>query len=221
MRLMYAFFIVSLVSIISADIFLRTPRLPAKLPPVVVPVAKPHEETEIKAATPEDPGPTATVVSPLTVLTKTSADTPAPAAAPPAISLADHVAGTALPGPNHFLHGQFTVTNSSEFAFSVPPHVVNPVLRGGFRAFAKSSLDSTSPTPANVDMVLMNDRQFADFTHGRPCDATFDADSSSNQTVNYAMPPTHDQEERYHLVFQRTGTAGAIVVKADFTVSFQ
>ena len=221
MRQIYLLFIFGLITIISAGVFLSKPSVPAKLPAVVLPSATPPGEGQIKAATPEDPGPIATVVSPLKTLSRTPADTQAEAPAPQGASAADHVDATRLPAPNHFLHKQFTLTDRSDFAFSVPPHIVNPILRGNFHAFAKDSLDSTNRKPANIDLALMNEREFKDFVHRRSGDATYEVDSSSSQAVNYAIPPTHDRLESYHLVFQGSGRSSATVVDADFTVSFE
>src|SRR5208282_2726095 len=80
------------------------------------------------------------------------------AAEPQVMSAADYVDATVLPAPRNFLHKQFTVTNYSEFAFTVPPHIVNPTLRGNFRAFTKGNPDSTSPKPADIDLILMTNR---------------------------------------------------------------
>jgi hypothetical protein len=221
MRQAYLLLVFSLITIVSAGVFLSKPSVPAKLPPVVLPSAKPPEEAEIKAATPEEPGPIGTVVSPLTVLTKTSADRQAPPPAPQGTSAADHADATRLPAPNHFLHKQFTLTDRSDFAFSVPPHIVNPSLRGNFHAYAKDSPDSTNRKPANIDLALMNEREFEDFVQGRSADATYELDSSSSRTLNYAIPPTLDQPQRYHLVFLGSRRSSATVVDADFTVTFQ
>jgi len=221
MRQVYLLLIFSLITIVSAGVYLNKPSVPAKLQQVVLPSATPPEEVEIKAATPEDPGPIATVVSPLTALTKTSADTQPPAPAPPSPSPADHVDATQLPAPNHFLHKQFTLTDRSDFAFSVPQHIVNPSLRGSFRAFTKNNPDSTNRKPAKIDLALMNEQEFEDLVHGRSGAATYEVESSSSQAVNYAIPPTHDRPERYHLVFQGSRRSSVAVVDADFTVTFE
>jgi hypothetical protein len=131
------------------------------------------------------------------------------------------VDATVLPAPRNFLHKQFTVTNYSEFAFTVPRHSVNPTLRGNFRAFTKGSSGSTSSKPADIDLMLMNEQEFDDFVRGRPGDVTYEADSSHNQEVNYAIPPTHDQAQTYHLVFQNSSRQRITFVEADFTVSFE
>lgn len=137
------------------------------------------------------------------------------------ISAADHVDASELPASRNFLHKQFTVTNYSEFAFTLPPHIVNPTLRGNFRAFTKGSSGSASSKPADIDLILMNEQEFDDFVHGRPADATYEADSSPSQTLNYAVPPTHDRAQAYHLVFRNSGGSRVTVAEADFTVSFQ
>jgi len=226
MRLVYAVFVVSLVGIISADVFLRTPSVPAKLPQVAQTSAEPRKQAEIKAATPEDPGPTATVISPLKTLTGRQSDSQTPAgpqepAAGPADTTGDHVEGTALPAPDHFLHRRFTVTNRSDFVFTVPAQVVNPHLRGSFRAFSKATPESSTPEPAEIDLMLMNERQFEDFVSGRSANAAFELDSSSSRTLNYAIPPTLGRPERYHLVFLASRRSSVTVVEADFAVSFQ
>jgi len=226
MRLIYALFVVSLVSIISADIFLSTPRVPAKLQHVAPPSAEPPKQVEIKAATPEDPGPIGTVVSPLKTLSGTQSNTQAQAGSqePAAVSAetgTDHVEGTALPVPEHFLHRQFTVTDRSDFVFTVPAQVVNPHLRGNFRAFTKATAQAITSEPADVDVMLMNERQFQEFVLGRSADAAFELDASSSRTLNYAIPATLGRAQRYHLVFLGSRRAGATVVDADFTVTFQ
>ena len=225
MRQAYLLFILSLIIIISAGVFLSKPSVPAKPSAVVLPSATPPEQGEIKAATPEDPGPIVTVVSPLKTLTGTQADTQTPASSQePAATMAtsaDHVVGTALPVADHFLHRQFTVTNGSDFVFTVPAQVVNPRLRGNFRAFTKAAPPLTTPEPAEIDLMLMNQRQFEDFVSGRSADAAFELDSSSSRTLTYAIPPTLGRPQRYHLVFLGSRRSSTTVVDADFTVTFQ
>jgi len=218
MRQAYLLFILSLIIIISAGVFLSKPSVPAKPPAVVLPSATPPEQGEIKAATPEDPGPIGTVASPLTVLTK-NADAQAGAPAPQGMSTVDHVDATMLP-PRNFLHKQFTVTNYSEFAFTVLPHSGNPTLRGNFRAVTKESSGSTSAEPADINLMVMNKEEFEDFVRGRSSDATYETDPSSNQMVKYALPHTLNRAQCYHLVF-RNPSQSRVSVEADFTVSFR
>jgi len=226
MRLVYALFIVSLVSIISADVFLSSPHLPAKLRPAAPPSTEPPKQVEVKAATPEDPGPIATVVSPLQTLMKTPADGQTtdkqePAAGAGAMSAADHVDATVLPAPNHFLHQQFSVTDYTEFRFEILPHSANPTLRGSFRAFTGDNSESPGSSPASISLMVMNEAEFKDFVRGRSDDATYEAEPSSNQTVQFAMPHALDRAQSYHLVFRNSGKSRAILVKADFTISYQ
>lgn len=187
------------------------------------------QEAEIKAATPEDPGPIATVVSPLAIWTKngkqsgklmTSAD-PEDNYNPPSTSQADHVDISKLPGPRNFLHKRFAVTSYADFPFTLPPHSVSPRLQGSFHSFTK---DSPGPgvQPANVELLLMNDQEFNNFVHQQPGDATYAADPAPQQTVDFALKSTLDQPQKYHLVFHNSpGGTKTKLVAADFTVSFE
>lgn len=176
---------------------------------------------EIKAATPEEPGPVATVASPMTTLTKRLAGEQEGADEPQVMSAADHVDAMALPPPNRFLHKQFTVTSYSEFVFTVPPHTVHPTLRGNFRAFTQDAPESTTAKPAVIDLMVMNEEEFGEFVRGRPADFVYEADSSSNQTVKYTIPHTLDRAQTYHVVFRNPREPHATVVEADFTISFE
>lgn len=225
MKLVYAGFVFSLIIIVTSDVYLNKMTVPAKIQPAAPPSTEPPKAVEVKAATPEDPGPIATVVSPIMTLTgkpagtQKAADTQE-AAAPAGMAPADHVDASLKP-PDHFLHKQFTVTDGSEFGFTVPPHAGNPILRGSFRAFTKDSSDSAGSKPAAIDLMVMNEEEFDDFVHGRSYDATYEADSSPNLTVQYAMPHTLDRARVYHLVFRNSRGSRTTLVVADFTVSFQ
>jgi hypothetical protein len=222
MRQVYVLFILSLVVIISADLFVKRTCPPAKRPPVALPSTEPPRVVEVKAATPEDPGPVGTVVSPIKTLTRTPAETQAETQTIElqAMPSVDHVGATLLP-PSNFLHKQFTVTNYSEFAFTVPPHSGNPTLCGNFRAVAKENSRSTSAKPADIDLMVMNEEEFEDFVRGRSSAATYEADPSSNQTIKYAIPRTLNRAQCYHLVFRNSSQSRVSLVEADFTVSFQ
>ena len=214
------------VLVLSLSIGLMKTSQHAKSHPVARPSSEPPKELEVKAATPGDPGPT-TVVSPLATWAKESQSTqaPAPAAssapAPQVTFAADHVDATPLPAPRRFLHAQFTVADYRGFAFTVPPHAVDPTLRGKFRAFTKGSSGSASSKPADIDLMVMSDGEFDDFVHGRSAEATYEADSSPNLRVKYAMPHTLDRARLYHLVFRNSGGSRTTFVEADFTVSFE
>lgn len=124
--------------------------------------------------------------------------------------------------PNNFLHKTFAVETYQEFIFSVPAHVIKPVLQGSFVSFARNKSGALlSNGSADVDLLLLNDVEFEDFSNSKQGTATYTLDPSHSQTVAYRVLGTVDQQQTYHLVFRNSpGGARSKLVKADFTVSF-
>ena len=183
------------------------------------------EEPEIKAATPEDPGLTAAVVAPLSVLKAQAKPQPTKLEAEltrEPLSV-DHPVYLLSKEPRNFLHTVFSVKKYAQFAFVVPPHQGHPTLRGDFRSFTKrDDPDSTSDKTADVDLMLLNEQEFNEFRHGRLETATYELDPGHNQTVDWGVPASFDQPQQYHLVFSNSaGGTGIKFVKADFTVTFK
>ena len=120
------------------------------------------------------------------------------------------------------LHQVFAVKNHTEFIFSIPPHQRDARLLGTFRSFTKRGApDSTSDESANVDLMVLDDQQLGDFLHGQPVSAAYEVDPSHNQRAEWKVPPTSDQPQAYHLVFNNSpGGTKTKFVEADFTVSF-
>lgn len=185
----------------------------------------------IKAATPEDPGPIATVVSPLATWTKNAKhshvqlrpvepQTREQAAGLRRSSELDHVDLSELPAPQNFLRKRFAVTEYKEFAFTIPPHAASPTLQGSYRAFAKSA-KSTSREPAAVELMLMNEEEYSAFVHQRSVAVTYATDPSPGQTVAFPLKSTLGQAQQYHLVFNNSEGSKTKFVDADFTVSFE
>jgi hypothetical protein len=182
------------------------------------------KEEPIKAATPEDPGPIATVVSPLAVWQREAArramnpqmseelvevSTPLPA---------DHVALDPTPSPNHFLHKRFALKTYSEFPFVVPPNQACPRLHGLFRSW----VDGRGMKDAvDVDLLLLNDREFEDFRQGRAGNSTYSVEAAHNQAVDYAIASTTGERRSYHLVFRAPEGSRNTIVDADFTLGFE
>jgi hypothetical protein len=214
-------------------------RLP---PPMAAESSTPSEpkEEEIKAATPEDPGPIATLVSPMAVwqreaerkanktylqekLVEASAPPPRPQ---PTLQPTDHVDTTPQPAdhvdvvptphPENFLHGRFALKNYTEFAFVIPPNQASPRLHGRFRSWAAGTGDVV-----NVDLLLLNDQEFADFRQGRAGSSTYQVEAAHNQAVDYAIASTLGQAHPYHLVFRSSAGSLKTTVDADFTLSFE
>ena len=182
------------------------------------------KEEPIKAATPEDPGPIATVVSPLAVWQREverraknpqmseeliEVSTPLPA---------DHVTLDPTPPQNNFLHKRFALKNYGEFTFIVPPYQASPRLHGFFRSWAEGG---STKDAINVDLLLLNDREFEDFREGRAGNSTYAVEATHNQAVDFAIASTTGAKRLYHLVFRVPDRSRNAVVDADFTLSFE
>jgi hypothetical protein len=185
------------------------------------------EEPVIKAATPEDPGPIATVVVPLDVLKKqtTLSDTKT---APTRESLLsdplpiDHPVSVEPGKPKHLLHNVFSVNRRAQFAFLIPAHQNNARLHGTFRSFTKRNNPDSSDRSADVDLLLLNDEEFNQFQHGEPQSVTYELNSAHNQVVDWWVPATRSEAKTYHLVFINSADDIKLkFVQADFTLSFE
>jgi hypothetical protein len=122
------------------------------------------------------------------------------------------------------LHKTFTVKSSAIFPFEIPPRAVRPHLHGIFESFV-SQLHGTSrgasDDEANLDFLILNAEQYADFASDRPGDAIFSAEASHNQSINVDLPASLGQPVKYYLVFRSSaGKAPAKVVEADFQLDF-
>jgi hypothetical protein len=195
----------------------------AKRPTVDPLQAVQNEEPVIKAATPEDPGPTATVVSPLSILQEQakSSQTKAEENVPRQTLLVDHHVNPALQEPKKILHKMFSVNKYAQFAFVVPPHEANTRLRGTFSSFTKRGDAASSDRAADVDLMLFNEEEFKEFLHGQIPSVNYEVESAHNQIVDWRVPTTYGDPQTYHLVFSNSAGTKVKFVEADFTVSFQ
>jgi hypothetical protein len=174
-------------------------------------------DTETKAATPEDPG-DATLVGPLAVWMREA--NPAPQSEPARVwsgplQPMDH-ASSAAPLADKYLRANFPLQKSAQFTFVIPPHTVSPRLHGNFRSSIRHA--GSDVKAAEVELMLLNAQQYDDFIHGRAADAAFELESS-NHTVDFLLPPSHNQPEEYHLVFRDHAIRTNLFVKADFAVN--
>jgi hypothetical protein len=194
---------------------LETKRSSVDEPPVA------QSEEPMKGATPEDPGPVATVVIPLEVLKK-QAKSPQTVSSKEPLPI-DHPVSVDAGEPKHFLHKLFSVNHHAQFEFLVPAHQGNTRLRGTFRSFTnRSDPDSTSDRSADVDMMLLNEQEFNQFLHGQPQSVTYELDPSHNLRVDLRVPTTYTEPQKYYLVFSNSdGGTKTRFVEADFTVSFE
>ncbi|MFZ0299802.1 MAG: hypothetical protein WAM13_15735 [Candidatus Sulfotelmatobacter sp.] len=187
-------------------------------------------ELEAKPATP-DQAPVTKIASPLEALMEKVA---APQTADPQTTEtdeeparpwkphpSDHVGPSPVGTSTAIVHKTFAVTSTAKFPFEVPPHAASPRLRGTYHSYAKNSAAQSGDENGNVDLLLINEQQYADFLNGSPADAVYSVDSSHDQDVSLGLPSTLDHPVRYYLVFRNSSSkAGKKVVQADFRVDF-
>jgi len=131
----------------------------------------------------------------------------------------DHVGNSPVGTSDAFLHKTFPVANVVDVPFEIPPHAANPQLRGTYHSFVTDTHDVGSA--ADVEFLLLNEKQYSDFLSGRPGEAVFSGADAPDQEVNTAMPPTFDKPAKYYLIFRNNShTSGNKVVQADFRVNF-
>jgi hypothetical protein len=133
----------------------------------------------------------------------------------------DRVAPSPVGTSQTILHKTFTVSTSVNFPFDVPTHAAMPHLHGNYRSFVKQLGVQSNDESANVDFLVLNEDQYADFVHGRAGEALFSADASHDQEVNVSLPASQNRPRKYYLVFRNTpGGEAKKLVKADFAVDF-
>jgi hypothetical protein len=131
---------------------------------------------------------------------------------------ADHVALDPTPPPSNFLHKRFALKNYSDFTFVVPPNQSSPRLHGFFRSWAEGG---SMKNALNVDLLLLNDREFEDFRQGRAGNSTYEVEATHNQAVDFAIASTTGERRSYHLIFRAPDGSRNTMVDADFTLSFE
>ncbi|HLV86807.1 MAG TPA: hypothetical protein VKV39_07505 [Candidatus Sulfotelmatobacter sp.] len=139
------------------------------------------------------------------------------------LAAADHVADSPVGSSVTLLHKTFSVASVTDVPFELPAHASTPQLRGTYRSYVQRRDGKLADEAGaeNVEFVLLNDQQFADFLSGRPSDAIFSADAAPNQEINFSLPPTFGKPVKYYLVFQNSSRAsGKKVVQADFRIDF-
>jgi hypothetical protein len=111
--------------------------------------------------------------------------------------------------------------STAKFLFQIPAHATNPQLSGSYRSFLKAAGDAPAEGDANIEFLLMNPQQYADFARGQQADVLYFVQSSHSQLVNIGLSPTYDKPAQYYLVFRnRSSDGGKKIVQADFSVDF-
>jgi len=137
-----------------------------------------------------------------------------------------HIEESPVGTSTRILHRTFPVGRLVHVAFQIPPHAVTPRFHGTFSSYGQPDSADKRGVPshdqdANVDLLLMNDQQYAAFAAGHDPEVLLIADSSHYQDIHLDLPPTRDVSAKYHMVFRNSpgGTARKLV-QADFTVDF-
>ena len=139
----------------------------------------------------------------------------------PAASVApsDHVAPSPVGTTQAVLAKTFSLKTSATFPFEIPAHAVQPHLHGIFESFV-GQLHGASDETANIDFLIMNEEQEADFANDRPSEALFNVEASHNQAVNFDLPASMGHPVKYYLVFRNPQSKNSKVVEANFRVDF-
>lgn len=133
----------------------------------------------------------------------------------------DHIAESPVGTSSAIVKKTFAVSAPAKFSFEIPAHAASPQLHGTFRSFVRQAGNQPSDEDADVDLLLMNSEQYADFLRGQPADTVYSVDSSHDQDVTFGLPATLDHPAKYYLVFRNSSsTAAKKVVQADFQVDF-
>jgi hypothetical protein len=114
----------------------------------------------------------------------------------------DHVGGSVVGSSVRILNWTFRVRSAVQVAFQVPAHAATPRLRVTYESFFKRAGSQGSDTDAEIEFLVLNEQQFADFLKQRAGEATFSAEDAHAQEVNISLPPTVGQPEKYHLIFR-------------------
>jgi hypothetical protein len=136
-------------------------------------------------------------------------------------SASDHVGGSPVGTSSAILHQTFRVAGIVNIPFELPAHAANAQLKGTYRSSVKQGGTSSSDANADVEFLVLNEKQYGDFLNGRAGEAVFSADDSHFQQVDAGLPPTFSQAATYHLVFRNNSRErGKKVVEADFRIDF-
>jgi hypothetical protein len=131
---------------------------------------------------------------------------------PQAIAPLDRVNNAPVAPPARF-HKSFALKGYEKFEFTVPPHTLNPHLRGTLESWANGDSEQ-------VDLLILNEQEFADFTQGKPGSFTYKTTPAPDEMVDYSIPSTQQYAKKYYLVCSNP-SRGAKSVQADLTITFQ
>ena len=128
-----------------------------------------------------------------------------------------------IPPEQHVVQKTFTVQKYESFEMTVPPHCLHPRLHGNFRSFHFGDQGNRlSDDAANVDVLLLDEKQFDAFSHGPLDEPARSAQNTHDQQIDWALPSSFESPRKYFLVFNNgTGKPKIKLVDADLTLSFE
>jgi hypothetical protein len=140
---------------------------------------------------------------------------------PPVSTIApsDRVAPSPVGTSQSVLQKTFALKTSATFPFEIPAHAAQPHLHGIFESFV-GQLHGASDEAANIDFLILNAEQQADFAADRPSEALFTVEASHNQAVNFDLPASMNQSVKYYLVFRNPQSKVGKIVEANIHVDF-
>jgi len=131
----------------------------------------------------------------------------------------DHISPSPVGTSSEIVHKTFSLQWTVGFPFNIPPHAVSARLQGKYESYVHAG--EAGDDTANIEFLLMNERQFQDAQSGHAPEVVMSADPSHSQTVDFSLPATLDQPVKYYLIFRNSPEGGAKKsVRADFTVDF-
>lgn len=134
----------------------------------------------------------------------------------------DHIEDSPVGSSSQIVKKTFPLARAVQFSFEIPPHAATPKVHGTFRSFVQQGLGpSADDSASNINVLLMNEQQYAEFSSGREPDVLFITDASHYQDIDFELSPSQNQPVKYHLIFRSApSTAPRKIVQADVAVDF-
>ncbi len=132
------------------------------------------------------------------------------------------MARSVVPPEQHVVQKTFTVQKYESFEMTVPPHCLHPRLHGNFKSYHFGEQGNRlNDEAANIDVLLLDEQQFNDFSHAPLDEAARSAQNTHDQQIDWALPSSFDTPRKFFLVFNNaTGKPKTKLVDADLTLSF-
>jgi len=132
----------------------------------------------------------------------------------------EHVGPSPVGTTQPVVQKKFSLKSSVTFPFEVPVHAATPHLQGTYESFLGTAHGASDDT-ANIDFLILNEDQQADFAANRPGEAMLTVEASHDQNVNFNLPPTLNTPVKYYLVFRNPdGGKTTKAVSAEFHIDF-